>query len=60
LYVADTTPKSVTSRLSRLCGEVFPGQAEGADFFGCWLVRARCLKSGGDDGVAELRGHVGC
>jgi hypothetical protein len=48
------------TRLSRLCGEVFPGQAEGADFFGCWLVRARCLKCGGDDDVTELRGHVGC
>jgi hypothetical protein len=24
-----------------------------------WLVRARCLKPGGDDDAAELGGHVG-
>ena len=29
------------SRLSYLCRESFPGQADGADFFGCRLVRAR-------------------
>src|SRR5271155_3584822 len=49
----------LVTRLSSLCGEVFPGQAEEADFLGCWLVRARCLKSGGDDDAAELGGHVG-
>jgi DNA-binding NarL/FixJ family response regulator len=38
---------------------VFPGQPEEADFPGCWLVGARCLKSGGDDDAAELGGHVG-
>ena len=38
---------------------VFPGQPEDGDFLGCWLVRARCLKSGGDDDAAELGGHVG-
>ena len=48
------------TRLSWLCGKVFPGQAEDADFFGCRLVGARCLKSGGDDDAAELGGHVGC
>ena len=40
------------------CG-VFPGQSEDAEFCGCWLVRARCLKSGGDDDAAEPGGHVG-
>jgi hypothetical protein len=29
------------TRLSYLCRERFPGQADGADFFGCRLVRAR-------------------
>ncbi len=38
---------------------VFPGQPEDGDFLGCWLVRARCLKSGGYDDAAELGGHVG-
>ncbi len=47
-----------SSRLSRLCCEVFPGQADDVDFFWCRLVRARCLKSGGDDDAAELAGHV--
>src|SRR6266481_8870049 len=47
------------TRLSSLCGEVFPGQAEDVDFFGGRLVRARCLKSGGDDDAAELGAHVG-
>ncbi len=46
------------ARLSRLCGEVFPGQADDSDFFGCWLVGASCLKSCGDDDAAELGGHV--
>src|SRR5262249_36417889 len=50
---------SWVTRLSRLCHCVLPGQAEDADFFGCWLVRARCLKSGSDDDAAELGGHVG-
>ena len=49
----------LAARLSRLCGEVFPGQPDGVDFCGCWLVRARWLKSGGDDDAAELGGHVG-
>lgn len=31
---------------------VFPGQPEDADFLRCQLVRARWLKSGGDDGAA--------
>ena len=31
------------TRLSRLCRRVLPGQAEDVDFFGGWLVRARCL-----------------
>src|SRR5713101_2849102 len=53
------TVNLLNTRLSWLRGEVFPGQAEDADFFGCWLVRARCLKSGGDDDAAELGGHVG-
>ena len=50
------------STFADLSGEgrgVFPGQPEEADFLGCWLVRARCLKSGGDDDAAELGGHVG-
>jgi hypothetical protein len=38
---------------------VCPGQPEDGDFLGCWLVGARCLKSGGDDDAAELGGHVG-
>ena len=33
--------------------------AENADFLGCRPVRARWLKSGGDDDAAELGGHVG-
>jgi hypothetical protein len=37
---------------------VFPGQSEDAEFCGCWLVRARWLKSGGDDDAAELGGDV--
>jgi hypothetical protein len=40
------------TRLSRLCGEVFPGQTDDVDFFGGWLVRARCPKSCGDDDPA--------
>jgi hypothetical protein len=44
----------LTTRLSRLCREVFPGQADDADFFGGRLVRARCLKPGGDEDAAEL------
>src|SRR5208282_4870956 len=47
------------TRLSRLCGEVFPGQTDDVDFFGCWLVGARCLKSCDDEDPAELGGHVG-
>jgi hypothetical protein len=35
----------VFTRLSWLCGEVFPGQAEDADFFGCRLVRARSART---------------
>src|SRR6266568_2875992 len=46
-------------RLSWLCGEVFPGQADDVDFFGGRLVGARCLKSCGDEDAAELAGHVG-
>jgi hypothetical protein len=30
----------VAHRLSQLCGEVFPGQADGVDFFACRLVEA--------------------
>ncbi len=65
-YVTDSGPgwlaaigaaRRVT-RLSRLCCEVFPGQADDVDFFWCRLARARCLKSGGDDDAAELAGHV--
>jgi hypothetical protein len=37
---------------------VFPGQSDGGDFLGCWPVRARCLKPGGDDDAAELGSHV--
>jgi hypothetical protein len=44
----------LSSRLSRLCREVFPGQADDVDFFGGWLVRARCLKSCGDEDPAEF------
>jgi hypothetical protein len=47
------------TRLSQLCGGGFPGQADGADFFGCGLVGARWLKFGGDEDAAELGGHVG-
>ena len=36
---------------------VFPGQSEDAEFCGCWLVRVRWLKSGGDDDAAELGGR---
>jgi cyclophilin family peptidyl-prolyl cis-trans isomerase len=54
-----TSNGSQFSRLSWLCGEVFPGQAEDSDFFGGRLVRVRCLKSGGDDDAAEPGGHVG-
>jgi hypothetical protein len=50
---------SLITRLSWLCGEVFPGQADDADFFGGRLVGVRCLKSGGYDDAAELGGHVG-
>jgi len=49
---------AVTTRFSWLCREVFPGQADHADFFRGWLVRARCPKSGGDDDTAELVGDV--
>src|SRR5216684_8327673 len=38
---------------------VFPGQPDGVDFCGFWLVRAYWLKFGGDDDAAELGGHVG-
>src|SRR5689334_5083060 len=38
---------------------VFPGQADGMDFCGFWLVSINSLKSGGDDDTAELGGHVG-
>src|SRR5262249_21150380 len=38
---------------------VFPGQADGMDFCGFWLIRAKSLKFGGDDDAAELGGHVG-
>ncbi len=41
-----------------ICG-VFPGQADGMDFCGFWLISANSLKSGGDDDAAELGGHVG-
>jgi hypothetical protein len=47
------------SPLSRLCGEVFPGQADDVDFFAGRLVRARYRKFRGDDDAAELAGHVG-
>src|SRR5260370_17570702 len=47
------------TRLSRLCREVFPGQADDVDFFRGWLIRARCLKSCGDEDPAELGRHVG-
>src|SRR5690348_13461321 len=47
------------TRLSWLCREVFPGQPDDIDFFRCRLVRARCLKSCGDEDPAELDGHVG-
>src|SRR6266581_6461054 len=46
------------SRLSHLCGWGFPGQADGADFRGCRLARARQLKFRGDQDAAELGGHV--
>src|SRR5260370_26525920 len=46
------------TRLSRLCREVFPGQADDVDFFRGWLIRARCLKSCGDEEPAGLGGHV--
>jgi hypothetical protein len=46
------------TRLSRLCGCVFPGQSDGVEFFACRLVRARLLKSGGDEDAAEQDGHV--
>src|SRR5512135_3323407 len=55
----DAIESLYNTRLSSLCSEVFPGQAEDADFFGGRLVRARCLKSGGDDDAAELGAHVG-
>src|SRR5579875_2188660 len=45
-------------RLSCLCGCVFPGEADGVEFFACRLFGARCLKSGGDDDPAEQGGHV--
>jgi hypothetical protein len=38
---------------------VFPGQPDGVDFFGFWLVRVKLLKFGGGDDAAELGGHVG-
>src|SRR5213078_543066 len=38
---------------------VFPGQPDGVDFFGFWLVSVKPLKFGGDDDAAELGGHVG-
>ena len=49
----------LNSRLSRLCGEVFPGQADDVDFLAGRLVRARYRKSRGDEDLAELGGHVG-
>ena len=50
---------STFADLSGEGGGVFPGQSDGADFFVCWLVRAKRLKFGGDDDAAELGGHVG-
>ena len=47
------------TRLSRLCGEACPGQADEVYFFACWLVGVRWAKTGGDDNAAELGGHVG-
>src|SRR5260370_36908770 len=49
----------LTARLSWLCGEVFPGQANDAAFFGGRLVRARCLKSGRGEHPAERGGEFG-
>jgi hypothetical protein len=33
-------PMITYTRVSRLCRCVFPGQPDGVDFFGCWLVEA--------------------
>jgi hypothetical protein len=38
---------------------VFPGQPDGVDFFGFWLVSVKSLKFGGDDDAAEPGGHAG-
>ena len=46
------------SRLSRLCCCAVPGQADGVDFCGCRLIRARWLIFGGDQDAAELADHV--
>ena len=51
--------QSIVARLSRLCREFFPGQADDVDFFEGWLVRLRWPKSCGDEDPAELGGHVG-
>lgn len=48
-----------STRLSHLCGWGLPGQADGADFCGCQLVRARWPIFRGDDDAPELGGHVG-
>ncbi len=50
---------STITPLSRLCREVFPGQADDVDFFAGRLVRVRYRKFRGDDDAAELAGHVG-
>src|SRR6267154_5029703 len=56
---ATTDHRFVTTRLSRLRGEVCPGQADEVYFFACWLVGVRWAKTGSDDNAAELGGHVG-
>jgi hypothetical protein len=53
----------LVARLSRLYREVFPGQADGVDFFGCWLVsrgtttRPRPSSPPPEQGVIDRHGH---